>query len=78
MRPNEVVREALGRHLVIYIGVPGSSIVYSLLVLVFLAGAAGTLLLVPSLISRIPGNGCGELSAGHWHWRPLRPHRSLV
>lgn len=51
---NEVVREAVGRHLVIYIGVPGSSIVYSLLVLVFLAGAAGTLLLVPSLISRIP------------------------
>jgi hypothetical protein len=51
---NEVVREAAGRHLVIYIGVPGSSIVYPLLVLVFLAGAAGTLLLAPSLISRIP------------------------
>jgi hypothetical protein len=51
---NEAHRAAAGRHLLLYVGVPGSSITYSLLVVAFLAGAAGMLLLVPALIRRIP------------------------
>lgn len=47
-------RAAPAQDLLLYVGVPGTSIAYWLLMVAFLTGAAGLLLVIPALIRRIP------------------------